>query len=431
MKPQTLTEKLLARAGNCDQVEPGEIVVLEPDVVLSHDNSAAIATLFRQLPQKRVKYPDRLAITLDHAVPPPTPRHAQNHASIREFVGEQGIVNFFEIGRGICHQVLCEEGLIGPGLVLLGADSHSTHYGWLGAFSAGIGRSEVAALWATGQLWLRVPQTMRVTLTGKLASGVSTKDLTISMIGQLSSAGATYMAVEFDGGGIASLSPDSRATLSNMMAEMGAKNACMAPDDATWRWLEETLPKTRPADYERRLNHFRERALYPDPGAKYAYHHHFDLSEIEPMISCPHSVDNAQPLSQLAATAVDIGFIGTCTNGRLEDIKAAAEIVRGRQLRKRLIVIPASSLVLRDAAEAGYIADLIEAGATIGTPGCGPCMGNHMGVLAPGEVCISSANRNFRGRMGEPLAEIYLSNPAVAAASCITGRLTHPADLKG
>ena len=205
---------------------------------------------------------------------------------------------------------------------------------------------------------------MRVTLTGKLASGVSTKDLTISMIGRLSSAGATYMAVEFDGGGIASLSPDSRAALSNMMAEMGAKNACMAPDEATWRWLEETLPKTRPTDYERRLNHFRERALYPDPGATYAYHHHFDLSEIEPMISCPHSVDNAQPLSQLAATAVDIGFIGTCTNGRLEDIKAAAEIVRGRQLRKRLIVIPASSLVLRDAAEAGYVTDLIDAGAT-------------------------------------------------------------------
>jgi len=421
----------MARASQRDRVKPGDIIVMEPEVVLSHDNSAAIAAIFQQLPHDRVKYPDRLAITLDHAVPPPTAKHARNHARIREFVRQQGIANFFEVGRGICHQVLCEEGIIGPGMTLLGADSHSTHYGWLGAFSAGIGRSEIAALWATGQLWLRVPETMRITLTGELRTGVTAKDLTISLIGTLLSDGANYMAVEFDGDGIAGLSPDSRAVLTNMMAEMGAKNACIAPDAVTWDWLDKAVRRTRPEDHRDRLNFFRERALYPDPGANYAVHHHINLIEIEPMVSCPHSVDNVQPLSKIAATAVDVGFIGTCTNGRLEDIASAADILRGRRLKKRLIVIPASSMVLRDAAEAGYIADLIDAGATIGSPGCGPCMGVHMGVLAPGEVCISSANRNFRGRMGEPDAEIYLSSPAVVAASCIAGQLIHPADLTG
>ena len=426
-----MTEKLLARASGNDTVNPGEIVVIEPDVILSHDNTAAIARIFDQLPAGRVKCPNRLAITLDHAAPPPTAMHAQNHARVREFVRAQGIANFFDVGRGICHQVLCEEGIVGPGMTLLGADSHSTHYGWLGAFSAGIGRSEVAALWATGQLWLRVPETMRITLTGRLPTGVATKDLTIRLIGKLSSDGATYMAVEFDGDGIAGLTPDSRAVLTNMMAEMGAKNACMAPDAVTWRWLETTLRRTRPDDHEDRMACFRQRALYADPGANYAAQHQIALDEIEPMISCPHSVDNAQALSELPSTAVDVGFIGTCTNGRLEDIAAAAEIARGRRLSKRLIVIPASSMVLRDAAEAGYIADLVDAGATIGTPGCGPCMGVHAGVLAPDEVCISSANRNFRGRMGEPSAEIYLANPAVVAASCIAGRLIHPAELTG
>ena len=265
MSPQTLTEKLLAHASGNEHVNPGEIVFVEPDVVLSHDNTAAIASIFQQFPHEHIKYPDRLAITLDHAVPPPTAKHAQNHARIRDFVREQGIAKFFDVGRGICHQVLSEEGVIGPGMTLLGADSHSTHYGWLGAFSAGIGRSEVAALWATGELWLRVPDTIRISLKGKLQSGVTTKDLTINLIGALSSDGATYMAVEFDGDGIAGLSPDSRAVLTNMMAEMGAKNACMAPDQVTWRWLDETLRRTRPEDHDDRLRFFRRRALFPDP----------------------------------------------------------------------------------------------------------------------------------------------------------------------
>ncbi len=426
----TLTEKLLARASGRKRVKPGDIVVVEPDVVLSHDNSAAIWEIFQQLPHGKIKRPDRLAITLDHAAPPPTAKHARNHAQIRQLVREQGISNFYEIGRGICHQVLCEEGIVGPGLTLLGADSHSPHCGWLGAFGAGIGRSEVAALWATGELWLRVPETMRILLTGRLNDGVTTKDLTIHLIGELSADGATYMAVEFAGDGLASLSPDARAVLTNMMAEMGAKNACMAPDAVTWDWLAASLARTRPHDSDERLAFFEESALYSDADAAYAEQRHIELSEIEPMVSCPHAVDNVQPLSSLKHRPVDVGFIGTCTNGRLEDIASAAEILRGRKLKRRLLVIPASSIVLRDAAEAGYVAALIDAGATIGTPGCGPCMGNHMGVLAPGEVCISSANRNFRGRMGQREAEIYLANPAVVAASCLAGYIIHPAQIR-
>ncbi len=427
----TLTEKLLTRASGHSSVKPGDIVVVEPDVVLSHDNSAAIWEIFQQLPQGQIKHPDRLAITLDHAVPPPTAKHAQNHAQIRQLVQAQGISNFYEVGRGICHQVLCEEGVVGPGLCLLGADSHSPHCGWLGAFGAGIGRSEVAALWATGELWLRVPDTIRILLTGKLRQGVTTKDLTIQLIGQLSSDGATYMAVEFAGAGISSLSPDARAVLTNMMAEMGAKNACMVPDAVTWDWLDQSLARTRPQDSEERLAYFRESALYPDADAAYALEHHIQLNEIEPMVSCPHTVDNVKALSSIEHTRVDVGFIGTCTNGRLEDIASAAEIVRGKRLQRRLVVIPASSMVLRDAVEAGHVATLLDAGATIGTPGCGPCMGNHMGVLAPGEVCISSANRNFRGRMGQRDAEIYLANPAVVAASCVAGYLVHPSEVTG
>lgn len=425
----TATEKHLARASGNGVAKPGDIVVIEPDVILSHDNTAAIAQLFAQLPHGRIKYPERLAITLDHAAPPPSARHAQNHQAIRRFVREHGIGNFYEVGRGICHQVLCEEGVAGPGMTLLGADSHSTHFGWLGAFSAGVGRSEVAALWASGELWLRVPESIRVTLSGDFKKGVTSKDLTIHLIGRLSSEGASYKAVEFAGDGLDSLTPDSRAVLTNMMAEMGAKNAWIAPDEVTWSWLEAMLRRTRGHDFRDRLAQFEESALYSDADAAYVEEHHVSLGRIEPMISCPHAVDNVMPLSQVGETPVDFGFIGTCTNGRLEDIAAAAEVLRGRKVRARLLVVPASSMVLRDASAAGYIATLIDAGGTVGTPGCGPCMGVNMGVLAPGEVCISSANRNFRGRMGERDARIYLANPAVVAASCVAGRLIHPADL--
>ncbi|PJF39668.1 MAG: 3-isopropylmalate dehydratase large subunit [Phototrophicales bacterium] len=420
---------MLARNARRASVRPGDLLTIRPDVILSHDNTAAINQIFERLPHQQIKYPERLAITLDHAAPPPTERHAINHAETRAFVERHGIEQFFEVGRGICHQVFCEEGVVGPGMILLGADSHSTHYGWLGAFGAGVGRSEVAALWATGELWLRVPETMRITLTGALQTGVMTKDFALHLIGELSSEGASYMAVEFDGLGVSTMCAESRMVLPNMMAEMGAKNAYMAPDILTWRWLEQQLDRTNPATAQERLEDFRERALYPDDDANYSAEYEIDLGVIEPVVSCPHAVDNTTRLSQLPYIPIDFAFIGTCTNGRLADIAAAADIVRGQRLQARLLVIPASSRVLLDAMDAGYIATLLEAGATIGTPGCGPCMGNHLGVLAPGEVCISSANRNFKGRMGQRDAEIYLANPAVVAASAVAGYITHPATI--
>lgn len=432
MCAMTFTEKVLARNAGVAQAQPGDVLDISPDIVLSHDNTAAIARIFAELPHKRVKYPQQLAITLDHAAPPPTPKHAQNHAEVRRFVAEQGVTHFFEVGRGICHQVLSEEALISAGQILVGADSHSTHYGWLGAFGAGIGRTEVAAVWATGTLWMRVPPTLRITLTGHLRRGVSIKDFALALIGQLSAEGAGYMAVEFDGDGVQALNAESRMVLPNMMAEMGAKNAYIAPDEVTWAWLEAQLTRTgrySGAHIAARLAEMRANALYPDATAAYAAHHTFDLSAIEPTIACPHAVDNTRPLSQVAGTKIDVGFLGTCTNGRLEDIAAAAEVVRGKRLKARLLVIPASSQVMEDAVRCGYVSDLLAAGATFGVPGCGPCMGNHMGVLAPNEVCISSANRNFRGRMGERDAGIYLANPAVVAASALTGVITHPDDI--
>ncbi len=423
----TFSEKVLARNAGRAAVRPGEVLDITPEVILSHDNSAAIIRIFSELPHRRVRHPERLAITLDHAVPPPTPQHAHNHAEIRRFVAEQGIRHFYEAGRGICHQVHCEEGVIGPGMILLGADSHSPHCGWLGAFGAGVGRSEIAALWATGQLWLRVPETLRITLGGRLAPGVTSKDLALQLIAELGADGANYMAVEFDGPGVADLSADMRAALVNMMAESGAKNAFIAPDALTWEWLETQLQRTRPADWRERLAGFRERALLPDANASCARGLAVALDDVEPLVAGPHRVDNTRPVSDLAGQKVDLAFIGTCTNGRLEDLAAAARIVRGRKLRARLLVIPASSQVLSDALQAGHLADLIAAGASIGTPGCGPCMGVHAGVPAPGEVCISSANRNFRGRMGEREADIYLASPAVVAASAVAGTIIHPA----
>ena len=426
MPPQTFAQKACARASGLPQVTIGAIVDARPDRILSHDNTAAIATIFTQFELEHVQDPEKLAITLDHAAPPPTPLHARNHAEIRDFVARQGIRNFFEVGRGICHQVLSEEVLILPGQLILGADSHTTHFGWLGAFGAGVGRSEVATLWATGELWLRVPESIRVTLTGRIPQGVTSKDLCLHLIGQLGADGGLYASIEFDGSGISTLSIESRMVIPNMMAEIGAKNAYLPPDELVFNWLAASSPVSRQQSDISKL------ALYPDPGAKYSRTVEIDLSALEPQIACPHSVDNVQALPSVAGRPVNQVFLGTCTNGRLEDIAMATKLLQGRQVAKgtRMLVIPASSQVLQEAIEQGYIATLLEAGATLGTPGCGPCMGNHMGVLAPGEVCLSTANRNFRGRMGQPEAEIYLASPAVAAATAIAGVIADPRELE-
>lgn len=428
---KTFAEKALARAAGLSEVSAGQIIDARPDVILSHDNTAAIARTFRSLGVEKIRDPERVVITLDHAVPAPTTQHAQNHAEIRRFVAEQGIRHFFDVGRGICHQVLSEEALVLPGQLILGADSHTTHYGWMGAFGAGIGRSEVAALWATGELWLRVPEAIRVVLEGELPPGVTAKDFALRLIGDLGADGGLYASVEFDGSGIRALPIAERMVIPNMMAEMGVKNAYLPPDDRVFDWLAQRLASRtgRPVDECRAQ--IEAGALYPDPDAEYAAEHRYDATELEPYVACPHSVDNVVPLSQVAGTRVDQAFLGTCTNGRLEDLAAAAAIVRGRRVAPgtRFLVIPASSEVLQEAMRLGYIQTLMEAGAIIGVPGCGPCMGNHMGIPAPGEVTISSANRNFRGRMGTPEAEIYLANPAVVAASAVKGVIADPREL--
>ena len=435
----TFAEKALARAAGLSQAVAGQVVDAKPDVALSHDNTAAIARIFRAIGLERVAIPDRMCVTLDHAVPAPTPKHAQNHAEVRAFVAEQGIQNFFEVGRGICHQVLSEEALVLPGQLILGADSHTPHFGWLGAFGTGVGRTEMAAIWATGELWLRVPETMKIVVKGELGRGVTSKDLCLHLIGQLGADGGLYQSIEFSGDGIERMSLASRMVIPNMMAEFGAKNAYLPPDEAVVEYLaERRARRLSKCDVSqsaistlREHSAIRELALYPDADAIYASTHVVDAASIELKIACPHTVDNVRPLREVRGTKVDQAFIGTCTNGRLEDLKAAAEIVRGKHVARgtRLLVIPASSQVYADAMQAGYIQTLLEAGAAIGTPGCGPCMGNHLGVLAPGEVCISSANRNFKGRMGQPDAEIYLASPAIVAASAIAGVIADPGEI--
>lgn len=424
----TFAEKVLAHSAGLTTVQVGQVVDARPDLLLTHDNSAAIIKTWRQLGQARVLNPERLAITLDHAAPAPTTQHAQNHVEVRAFVAEQGIEHFYDVGRGICHQVLCEEGLVRPGLLILGADSHSTHYGALGAFGAGIGRSEAAAIWATGTLWLRVPESIKITVTGTLGDWVTAKDLGLHIIGRLGVEGGNYASVEFHGPGVAALSMESRFVLPNLMAEMGVKNAWIAPDDVSLAWFRRETQTNAPEPAEQ----FFARALFPDIDAAYAAEHTYDATQLEPQVACPHAVDNVVPLSQVAGTRVQQAFLGTCTNARLEDLAVAAQVLAGRRVHPgtRLLVIPASARVLQDALRLGHLATLLEAGAVLSTPGCGPCMGNHMGVPAPGEVTISTANRNFRGRMGTRDAEIYLASPAVVAASAVTGRITHPAEIE-
>jgi homoaconitate hydratase family protein len=436
----TFAEKALARAAGLSHTVAGQVVDAKPDVALSHDNTTPIARIFRAIGLEKVAIPDRMCVTLDHAVPPPTPKHAQNHAEARAFVAEQGIKHFFEVGRGICHQVLSEEALVLPGQLILGADSHTTHYGWLGAFGAGVGRTEMAAIWATGELWLRVPESMKVIVTGRLGRGITAKDLCLHLIGLLGADGGLYQSIEFHGPAIESLPLHERMVIPNMMAEFGAKNAYVLPDEAVFEYLAERRARRLNAEFGMRnaesaisnqQSEIETLAIYPDEDATYASTHVIDADAIELKIACPHTVDNVKPLSTVKGTRIQQAFLGTCTNGRVEDIAAAADIMKGKHVAAgtRLLVIPASSEVYVAALKAGYVQTLLEAGAVFGTPGCGPCMGVHMGVLAPGEACISTANRNFKGRMGQPDADIYLASPAVVAASAVKGVISDPRDL--
>jgi 3-isopropylmalate/(R)-2-methylmalate dehydratase large subunit len=412
----TFAEKALARAAGVSQARAGDVLDVRPDLIFSHDNSAAIRRIFAQLGLERVHNPARMAITLDHAVPAPTTAHAQNHAEIRAFVREQGIGHFYEVGRGICHQVISEDALILPGEAIMGSDSHSTHFGWLGAFGMGVGRTEMAALWATGELWVRVPPTLRVRLEGRLRPGVMAKDVMLRILGDLGVSGGQYRAVEIVGPVVSQFSLDERPVIPNMMAEFGAMSAYMPPDQAVFDYLE----ARRTRDYA---------PLYPDADADYDQTYDLDVSDLQPLVALPHQPDQVVTLAEALGAPIQQGFIGTCTGGRYEDLAAAAHVLRGKRVAVRLIVIPASEAVLLRAAQTGVLADLIAAGASIATPGCGPCMGNHLGIPAPQESSIISGSRNFKGRMGTSDAPIYLSNATVVAASALHGKISDPAEV--
>jgi homoaconitate hydratase family protein len=413
---KTFSEKILgAKAGKT--VSAGEVVTVAPDLLLSHDNSAAIIREFRKIGLEKVIDPEKIVIVLDHVVPASTEKYAQNHKEIREFVSEQGIQKFFDISCGICHQVFSEKGFALPGSLILGADSHTTSYGAFGAFSAGIGRSEMASIWATDLIWLRVPETIRFDLTGALSPGVFAKDAILKMIGDGGADQANYKAVEFSGPAAGKFSIAERLTLCNMAAEMGAKNGYFFPDDKTRTYLEPVSQAGYPVTVS-------------DRDASYEKIQPFDLSSLEPQVACPHTVDNVKPVSEVKGIKFHQALIGTCTNGRVEDLDVAARILKGRKVdpKVRVLIAPASRTELLKAIRKGIIETLVEAGCVILNPGCGPCLGAHQGVLAPGEAALSTANRNFRGRMGSRDSEIYLASPALVAASALEGRLSDPRD---
>ena len=322
---QTFAQKALARAAGVGSVEIGQVVDTRPDVVLSHDNTAAIRKIWMELGQERVAIPDRMAITLDHAVPAPTTAHARNHAEVRRFVREQGVRHFFEVGRGICHQVLSEEAIVRPGQLVLGADSHTPHFGWMGAFGAGVGRNEVAALWATGELWLRVPESLQVTIDSPVPPSVTGKDIALHLLSRLGADGGLYRSVEFAGDGLATLSLESRMSLANMMAEMGVKCTYLPPDgnrsSTSWPRRVAGAPRS-----------WRGRRCIPTSARPYVMRVSVDASELRPMVARPHRVDNVVAVDELGDVRVDQAFIGTCTNGRLEDLQAVHRILRGRRV---------------------------------------------------------------------------------------------------
>jgi len=413
----TISQKILSRASGYDgMAEPGEIVEAEIDYAMSHDGTSVLAIRsFREMGSERVWDPDRVVVPYDHIVPANNETAADLQREVRNWAREQKISHFFDCGTGVCHQVFPEQGFALPGTLLVGADSHSCTYGAFGAFGTGVGATDMAEIYSAGRLWFRVPETIGVTVEGRLAPFVSAKDIALQVIGDLGADGATYKAVEYIGTAIEGLSISGRMTLCNLGVEMGAKAAIVPPDDKTDEWLRGRArqPYTQ---------------VFSDPDS-YQQQYDYDIAELEPQVAAPFRVDNVRPVSELAGLKIDQAFIGTCTNGRLEDLEAAARILRGKRVKARTLVIPASREVLLDALKKGIIQTLVEAGAMIGPPGCGPCLGAHMGVLAEGEVCVSTSNRNFPGRMGKG-GLVYLASPATVAASALQGRLAVPGVYK-
>ncbi|MFY9639222.1 MAG: homoaconitase large subunit [Methanobacterium sp.] len=410
-----ITEKILARAAGKEMVNPGEIIEVDVDLAMSHDGtSPPTINTFNKI-SDRVWDPDKIVIICDHTLPPNTIGSAEFHKVTKKFARDQGIKKYFSHGEGICHQVLPEYGFIKPGTVVVGADSHTCTHGAFGAFATGMGATDMAFVFATGKTWFRVPEAYKITVEGKLGDFVTAKDVILNIIGKIGTYGATYKTLEFNGSTIDSMDVSGRMTVCNMAIESGAKNGIIEPNNATLQYLKDRNVKS----YE---------VFRSDKDYIYEREYNFQVDDMEPQVACPHNVDNVRPISNVEGTTINQAFIGSCTNGRLEDLIQAGEVLKGKMVHEdvRLIIIPASAEIYRKALHNGLIDTFMDSGAIICNPGCGPCLGGHMGVLGSNEVCIATTNRNFVGRMGDPESEVFLANPAVVAASAISGEIKDP-----
>ena len=409
-----MIEKIISRNVGVDSVKPGQIQTVNVDRVMIHDIFIPfVAEKFEEMGFTKLWDPDKVVLIYDHMVPASTTDDIRHFKIGDAFAKKYGMKNVHR-SDGICHQLMTECGYAKPGNIVFGTDSHTTTYGCVGCFSSGIGYTEMAAILGTGEMWVRVPETIKVVIDGKLPENVSSKDIILRLIGDLTAAGATYKALEFSGSTVDGMSVAARMTMSNMAIEAGAKAALFAPDEKTAEYSKVDL-----ADVD---------WLYGDEDAEYCQTITYKAEDLVPVVACPSQVDKIRAVKEVEGTELDQVFIGSCTNGRLEDLKAAAEILKGKKVAKglRVIIIPATQKIYLQAMEEGLLKTFIEAGAVVSTPTCGPCLGGYMGILAAGEKCVSTTNRNFVGRMGHVDSEIYLASPAVAAASAVTGKISGP-----
>src|SRR5215469_17527227 len=413
----TIAEKILAAKSGKTSVSPGEIVEAYPDLVMSHTATWRSVSVMERVGATVLYDPERLAIVLDHISPAKTEKYAADQQTSRNFARKFGVRKFYDVDAGIAHLVLMEAGHVAPGDLIVGTDSHCTIYGSLGALGTGIGYTEVASVWITGKLWMKVPSSVRIVLDGSFAAGVYAKDLMLHLIGSLGADGCGYQSVEFYGGAVGRLSVSDRMTMTNLAMEMGVKCAFVPPDQATSEYLRARLK----GEY---------RPVYADPDARYEREIAVRLDQIAPMVACPHEVQNTKPVGEVAGTHIDQAFLGSCANAKYEDLVVAARILKGRKVHPgvRLIVTPGSKQILLEAMNTGVLQTLLEAGGMVTNPGCGACAGDG-GMLADGEVCLSTANRNFLGRMGSNKSQIYLSSPATLAASAIKGEIADPREF--
>jgi 3-isopropylmalate/(R)-2-methylmalate dehydratase large subunit len=415
----TIAEKILSAKSGKASVTPGEIVEAYPDLVMSHTATWRSASVMKRVGATKLYDPERLAIVLDHISPAKTEKYAADQQISRNFAREYGVRKFYDVDAGIAHLVLMEAGHVAPGDLIVGTDSHCTIYGSLGALGTGIGYTEVTSVWITGKLWMKVPESIRITLQGRFGAGVYSKDLMLQLIGKLGADGCTYNSVEFYGDTVAELSVSERMTIANLAMEMGVKCAFLPPDGKTAEYLKGRLP-----DWSR----YHE--VHADPDARYERRIEVDLTQLEPMVACPHEVQNTKPIGEVAGTHIDQAFLGSCANAKYEDLVVAAGILKGRRVDPgvRLIITPGSKQIMLEAMNSGVLQTLLESGGMVTNPGCGACAGDG-GMLADGEVCLSTANRNFLGRMGSNQSQIYLSSPATLAASAIRGAIADPREF--